>query len=109
VDCHSDESLFVVDLGDGFLEGMHLRKAVKVSARGSTLAKHMLYTLGRTLWGLWIDDFPPEEEAKEAPDTLLIRALVDNCCLGSQFKTVIEVKEAYFSSLLEMVEGSITS
>jgi hypothetical protein len=93
-----DGSIFIVDLGDGFSEGMHLREAVKVR---SILAKHMLYTLGRTLWELWIDDVPPDEETKEAPDSFpsLIRSLVNDCCLGGQFKTVAEVKETYWSAL----------
>jgi serine/threonine protein kinase len=101
---HRDGSLFVVDLGDGFSEGMHLREAVKASASVSILAKHMLYTLGRTLWELWIDDIPAVEETKEAPDGFpsLIRSLVDNCCLGGSFKTVAEVKEAYWSALRAM-------
>ena len=105
---HSDEAIFVVDLGDGFSEGMHLREAMKVPVKGSILAKHMLYTLGRTLWELWLDDIPPEEETKEAPDDFpsLIRSLVDNCCLSGRFKTVTEVKEAYWSDLWTTVDHS---
>ena len=78
---------------------------MKVSVDESILAKHMLYTLGRTLWELWIDDTPPIEETKEAPDSFpsLIRSLIDNCCLSGSFKTVTEVKEAYWFALREMV------
>ena len=95
-------SLFVVDLGDGFSEGMHLQEARRAFGEGSILAKHMLYTLGRTLWELWIDDIPPDDETKEAPDTLppLIHTFVNDCCLGVRFKTIAEAREAYFERLL---------
>jgi hypothetical protein len=65
----------------------------------------MLYTLGRTLWELWIDDIPPEEETQEASEgfPLLIRSLVDKCCLDGPFKTITEVEEAYLSALRAMV------
>lgn len=99
---HSDKSLFVVDLGDGFSEGMHLQESVQAFGKGSIVAKHMLYTLGRTIWELWIDDVPPDDETKEAPNTLppLIRTIINDCCRGVRFKTISEAKEAYFEKLL---------
>lgn len=97
----SDGSIFIVDLGDGFSAGMYLREAMKTPAGGSVLPKHMLYTLGRTIWELWIDDVPPDEETTGAPAHFpsVIRSLVDNCCLGGTFKTVREVEKAYSSRL----------
>lgn len=34
----------------------------------------MLYTLGKTVWELWIDDVPPETE--EVPDTLQLLSTI---------------------------------
>jgi hypothetical protein len=101
----SDRTVFIVDLGEGFTDRMHMKKAWHTSAmEGSILPRHMLYTLGRTLWELWIDDVPPLDELEEAPATLpaLVRELIDECCTGTQFKTVAEVKAAFFDKLLEL-------
>jgi serine/threonine protein kinase len=98
---NSDRSLFVVDLGGGFSEGMHMREALQEFGKGSILPRHMLYTLGRTIWELWIDDIPPDDKMEEAPDDIppLIRALINDCCRGVRFKTVTEAKDVYFQQL----------
>ena len=97
-----DKSLFIVDLGDGFSEGMYLEEAVRASGQGSILAAHMLYTLGRTVWELWIDDVPPGDRSEKAPDSLplVICGLINDCCSGTRFKTVGEVKEQYLEKLV---------
>ena len=98
-----DMSLFVVDLGGGFSEGMHLKEARRAFGKGSILATHMLYTLGRTFWELWIDDVPPHDESEKAPNSLppLIRGLINDCCSDTRFKTVGEAKDYYFERLFE--------
>ena len=98
-----DRSLFVVDLGGGFSEHMHLKEAIPAFGKGSILPKHMLYTLGRTLWELWIDDVPPADPSEKAPDFLppLICHLINDCCIGTRFNTVGEAKNYYFEKLLE--------
>ena len=101
---NTDNAIFIVDLGGGFSEGMYLRTALRTfkNGEGSILPSEMLYTLGRTVWELWIDDVPPEDEKAKAPNTLLplIRSLVDECCGGIQFESVTEVKEHYHDRLL---------
>lgn len=93
-----DRSLFVVDLGSGFTHGMHMRDATR---RSPILAEHMLYTLGRTVWELWLDDAPPDDEKEAAPARFppLIRSLVDECCLRKPFRSVAEVRDAYVDKL----------
>ena len=84
---------------------MHLREALSAfkNGAGSILPRLMLYTIGRTVWELWIDDVPPENENEEAPSSLsiLVRSLINDCCVGGMlFKSVAEVKEYYFDRLL---------
>jgi hypothetical protein len=64
----------------------------------------MLCTLGRTVWELWIDNVPLVDECEEAPAALLplLYILIDECCQGTRFKTVAEVKVTYFDRLLEL-------
>lgn len=101
---NKDMSLFVVDLGTGFTEGMHLQEATRAFGGVSILPYQMVYTLGRTLWELWMDDIPPVDENEEAPGSLpvIIQKLVKECCLEKQFKSVAEVKEVYFSVLVAL-------
>ena len=102
-----DRALFIVDLGEGFSEGMYLKDALRASGHGSILAEHMLYTLGRTVWELWIDDVPPEDQSEKPPDSLppLICSLITGCCKG-RFKTVQEVSDYYFEKLVASELGS---
>lgn len=62
------------------------------------------YTLGRTVWELWIDDAPSDEEEEAAPARFppLIQRLINECCLHKPFGSVAEVKNAYFDTLREI-------
>jgi hypothetical protein len=52
-----DGHLWVIDLGSGLTLGMYRLEAEKNILFGNVEARDMLYTIGKTVWQLWDDEF----------------------------------------------------
>ena len=110
---HVDESLVIIDLGDGRTEGYYRDRSSsnrieerRMAPAGEFKSSESFYTIGRTLWALWSDD-PHCFNCDDPPNTipLLIRDLIHHCCNTEKFNSVQELYEAYSDAVKNMSEN----
>ena len=57
-----NHGLYIIDLGGGLTEGMYRPESEWKILQGQMTASDVLYTFGRTVWGLWDSDFVGDEK-----------------------------------------------
>src|SRR5277367_4474423 len=99
----SDQSIAIIDLGDGRTDYFYrdTSKAVKIEDRtrppaGQFESKHAFYTIGRTLLAIWSGQYPGPDDG-QLPENLpdVIRELIRRCCYTKRFETIQELIDAY--------------
>ena len=87
----STGDIYFIDLGGGQTEGMY-----REERRGE--ASDALFTLGRTLWELWVGDWPWKGAPLDRVENETARKIIKDCEEGN-VGTISELNQKYLSML----------
>lgn len=107
-----NQKLDIIDLGCGLTPGMYRPEAENDILMGKMKSKDMLYTLGRTVWELWDDEYEYSTEQRvpiEGSLPPVIENIVKECCSEELDPTlrVVDVQEKYRLCLEEIAKESV--
>lgn len=104
---HVDKSLAIIDLGDGRTPGYYRDRSHserlqdrEIPPAGKFMGSDSFYTIGRTLWAIWLDD-PDGFNDDTIPATFppLISELIGECCCRTHFSSIEKLYLAYSERL----------
>jgi len=95
----SDGELFFVDLGGGKTRGMYRPDRETHIILYGCDAVDALFTLGRTLWSLWMGTHPSSSVKVDGIRNKMVRDIITDCEEGN-VETIIALRRKYFSAPL---------
>jgi serine/threonine protein kinase len=93
---HTDGQLFFIDLGGGLTDGMYRPERESVIYSQGPDATDALFTLGRTIWELWVADSPRKGAPLDRVHNGIVRDIIRDCEEG-RLESIMHLSDKYSS------------